>query len=131
MNKVLLIYTGGTIGMGKNSYTGALEPLDFNHLVDSMPEFQLIKTDIDIYQFAPPIDSSDMAPENGFTSAAVAGAMVASHFSATVSSAGGTSRFFGVTRITRPSMPFWVRSARRAADRVVSEITAPVVARLP
>jgi L-asparaginase len=63
MNKVLLIYTGGTIGMGKNSYTGALEPLDFNHLVDSMPEFQLIKTDIDIYQFAPPIDSSDMAPE--------------------------------------------------------------------
>ena len=42
----------------------------------------------------------------GFTSAAVAGAMVASHFSATVSSAGGTSRFFGVTRITRPSRPF-------------------------
>ena len=63
MNKVLLIYTGGTIGMGKNSLTGALEPLDFNHLVDSMPEFKLIKTDIDIYQFTPPIDSSDMAPD--------------------------------------------------------------------
>ena len=62
MNKVLLIYTGGTIGMGKNPLTGALEPLDFNHLVDSMPEFKLIKADIDVYQFSAPIDSSDMAP---------------------------------------------------------------------
>ena len=62
MNKVLLIYTGGTIGMGKSPVSGALEPLDFNHLVDSMPEFQLIKTDIEVYQFTPPIDSSDMAP---------------------------------------------------------------------
>ncbi|KXB46499.1 L-asparaginase, type I [Bacteroidales bacterium KA00344] len=63
MNKVLLIYTGGTIGMGKNPLTSALEPLDFNHLVASMPEFKLIKTDIDVYQFTPPIDSSDVAPE--------------------------------------------------------------------
>ena len=31
-DKVLLIYTGGTIGMGKNPLTGALEPLNFNHL---------------------------------------------------------------------------------------------------
>ena len=64
MNKVLLIYTGGTIGMGQNPVTGALEPLDFNHLADSMPEFKLIKTNIDVYQFTPPIDSSDMTPNN-------------------------------------------------------------------
>lgn len=64
MNRVLLIYTGGTVGMGQNPLTGALEPLDFNHLADSMPEFKLIKTDIDVYQFTPPIDSSDMAPKN-------------------------------------------------------------------
>lgn len=63
MNKVLLIYTGGTIGMGKNPLTSTLEPLDFNHLVASMPEFKLIKTDIDVYQFTPPIDSSDVTPE--------------------------------------------------------------------
>ena len=63
-NKVLLIYTGGTVGMGQNPATGALEPLDFNHLQDSMPEFKLIKTDIDVYQFTPPIDSSDMTPKN-------------------------------------------------------------------
>ena len=39
-NKVLLIYTGGTIGMGRNSRTGALEPLDFNNLLDALPEFK-------------------------------------------------------------------------------------------
>ena len=38
-DKVLLIYTGGTIGMGKNPLTGALEPLDFKHLVKAMPEW--------------------------------------------------------------------------------------------
>lgn len=62
MNKVLLIYTGGTIGMGKSAVTDALEPLDFNHLISSMPEFRQIKAEVDVYQFAPPIDSSDMAP---------------------------------------------------------------------
>lgn len=64
MNKVLLIYTGGTIGMGQNPITGALEPLDFNHLADSMTEFKYLRTHIDVYQFTPPIDSSDMTPKN-------------------------------------------------------------------
>nr|WP_298673611.1 type I asparaginase [uncultured Prevotella sp.] len=63
-SKVLLIYTGGTIGMGRNSQTGALEPLDFNHLGESMPELRDVDADIDIYQFTPPIDSSDMNPQN-------------------------------------------------------------------
>ena len=61
-SKVLLIYTGGTIGMGKNAVTGALEPLDFNYLSDNLPEFQYLQTDIDVYQFTTPIDSSDMSP---------------------------------------------------------------------
>lgn len=61
-NKVLLIYTGGTIGMGINSNTGALKPLDFNHLVENVPEFKYLKTEIDTFQFSPPIDSSDMDP---------------------------------------------------------------------
>ena len=60
--RILIIYTGGTIGMGKDAITGALEPLDFNHLVSSMPEFQLIQADIDVRKFDPPIDSSDMDP---------------------------------------------------------------------
>ena len=61
-NKVLLIYTGGTIGMGRNQKTGALEPLDFEHMVSNMPELVYLKTDIDTYQFAHPIDSSDVTP---------------------------------------------------------------------
>lgn len=61
--KVLLIYTGGTIGMGCNPITGALEPLDFDHLADNVPEFKLIPTAIDTYQFTPAIDSSNMSPE--------------------------------------------------------------------
>lgn len=59
---VLLIYTGGTIGMDKNPDTGVLEPLDFNHLVKCLPEFSMLKTTVDVYQFTPPIDSSDMSP---------------------------------------------------------------------
>ena len=60
--RVLLIYTGGTIGMGHNPTTGALEPLDFNHLISSMPELAAIPTTIDVHQFSEPIDSSDMNP---------------------------------------------------------------------
>lgn len=62
-NKVLLIYTGGTIGMGRNPKTGALEPLDFEHLIVSIPELESLNVDIDVYQFQPPIDSSDMTPQ--------------------------------------------------------------------
>ena len=62
-NKVLLIYTGGTIGMNRNPRTGALEPFDFEHLLKNVPELQQVSTDIDTYQFNPPIDSSDMSPE--------------------------------------------------------------------
>lgn len=61
LNKVLLIYTGGTIGMGYNPDTGALEPLNFDHLLSNFPEFALLPTEVDTYQFTPPIDSSDMS----------------------------------------------------------------------
>lgn len=49
--------------MGHNAQTGALTPLDFNHLVESMPEFRQIRAQIEVYQFTPPIDSSDISPE--------------------------------------------------------------------
>ncbi len=60
-NKILLIYTGGTIGMGSNPVTHALEPLDFNHLLRQLPEYRYIKAEVDIYQFDA-IDSSNMTP---------------------------------------------------------------------
>lgn len=59
---VLLIYTGGTIGMGRNPKTGTLEPLDFNHLIKNVSEFSYINTKVETYQFSQPIDSSDMSP---------------------------------------------------------------------
>ena len=60
--KVLLIYTGGTIGMNRNPQTGALEPFDFEHLLYNVPELKQFDTIIDTFQFDPPIDSSDMTP---------------------------------------------------------------------
>jgi len=61
--KVLIIYTGGTIGMGKNPQTGALEPLDFSLLESNVRELRYVNTAIDSYQFCPPIDSSDITPD--------------------------------------------------------------------
>lgn len=63
-NKVLLIYTGGTIGMGRNIRTGALEPLDFKNLLLALPEFKQIETAVDVHPFADPIDSSNVNPED-------------------------------------------------------------------
>lgn len=62
-NKVLLIYTGGTIGMNLNPQTKALEPFDFEHLLNAVPELKQFSTQIETYQFDPPIDSSDMSPK--------------------------------------------------------------------
>ena len=48
--------------MGRNATTGALEPLDFTHLVQRLPELEQIQTQVDVRQFSSPIDSSDMSP---------------------------------------------------------------------
>ena len=61
-SKVLLIYTGGTIGMYHNRWTGALEPYDFEHLNLNVPELLVMDMQIDTIQFSPPIDSSNMTP---------------------------------------------------------------------
>ncbi len=61
-SKVLLIYTGGTIGMNRNPQTKALEPFNFEHLLYNVPELAQFDTEISTYQFNPPIDSSDMSP---------------------------------------------------------------------
>ena len=61
-SKILLIYTGGTIGMNRNAQTGTLEPVNFEHLLQNVPELKQFDTEIATYQFSPPIDSSDMSP---------------------------------------------------------------------
>ena len=62
-NHVLLIYTGGTIGMNRNPQTGALEPFNFEHLINNVPELSLFPTRISTIQFNPTIDSSYMSPQ--------------------------------------------------------------------
>ena len=62
MKKVLLIYTGGTIGMIQNPTTGALESFDFDQLLNHVPELRQLPVEIATRTFDPPIDSSDMDP---------------------------------------------------------------------
>ncbi len=61
---VLLVYTGGTIGMIENAETGALESFNFDHLLQLVPELKRFNCHINTYSFEPPIDSSDMEPHH-------------------------------------------------------------------
>ena len=63
-SKILLIYTGGTIGMRKDFETGALKAFNFSKLLHNIPELKLLDCDIETFSFEDPIDSSNMNPEN-------------------------------------------------------------------
>lgn len=60
--RILIIYTGGTIGMIENPETHSLQPFDFTHLIDNVPKVKMLDYDIENIQFNPPLDSSDMHP---------------------------------------------------------------------
>jgi len=57
---ILLIYTGGTIGMIKDYETNALKAFNFEKLLDRIPELVQLDCVIDTYSFDEPIDSSNM-----------------------------------------------------------------------
>jgi len=59
---VLLIYTGGTIGMVEDTETGTLRAFDFDYLREYVPELSRLRFNIDSLQFDEPIDSSNMCP---------------------------------------------------------------------
>lgn len=61
---ILLIYTGGTIGMVENSETGTLEAFNFSHLYSQLPELQRFKFKVETIVFDPVIDSSDVNPSH-------------------------------------------------------------------
>ncbi|WP_370000779.1 asparaginase [Winogradskyella sp.] len=61
--KILLIYTGGTIGMIKDADTGALRAFDFNNILTRIPELRLLDCEIETTSFREPIDSSNMNPK--------------------------------------------------------------------
>jgi len=61
--KILLIYTGGTIGMMKDFETGALKAFNFSKLLQKIPELKQLDCEIETISFENPIDSSNMNPE--------------------------------------------------------------------
>lgn len=60
---ILLVYTGGTIGMVKDYETGALKAFDFDNLRDHIPELNQLDCNIKTVSFKEPIDSSNMNPK--------------------------------------------------------------------
>ncbi|MEZ3519203.1 MAG: asparaginase [Muribaculaceae bacterium] len=60
--RILIIYTGGTIGMIENAETRALEPFNFDHLIENVPKIKLLDIEIESVEFSNPIDSSSMNP---------------------------------------------------------------------
>lgn len=60
---ILLIYTGGTIGMKQDPATGHLVPFDFRQISEEVPEIDRFGYNIKTYSFDPVIDSSDAKPD--------------------------------------------------------------------
>ena len=60
---VLVIYTGGTIGMKAHPVTGELVPFRFEHVMEEVPELQKFGFTIDTHSFDPVIDSSNIFPD--------------------------------------------------------------------
>lgn len=60
--EVLILYTGGTIGMINDPETGVLKPFDFEHLYNSVPELKQFDYKLEALSMDEPIDSSEMNP---------------------------------------------------------------------
>lgn len=61
-SSILLIYTGGTIGMKADGVDGVLRPFDFSQILSEVPELGKFACKIDYEVFSPLIDSSDVEP---------------------------------------------------------------------
>ena len=60
MRNILLIYTGGTIGMIKDQRTGELRSFDFEYIYDHVPELERLNLKLKSISFEKPIDSSEI-----------------------------------------------------------------------
>jgi len=63
MNNILVLYTGGTIGMVKDEKTSTFVPFDFDLIASNVPELKRLDYQLTIHSFSPIIDSSNMTPE--------------------------------------------------------------------
>ena len=61
-SSILIIYTGGTIGMRQDPKDLTLKPFDFTQILEEVPELRKFALRIDSYTFDPLIDSSDVEP---------------------------------------------------------------------
>ena len=61
---ILIIYTGGTIGMKKDEVTGALVPFDFSGIYDEFPALRRLPVGISVYTMPKLIDSSNAQPSD-------------------------------------------------------------------
>lgn len=59
---ILIIYTGGTIGMSKDYKTNTLRAFNFENIYKKIPELNLLNCSIEAISFEEPIDSSNMNP---------------------------------------------------------------------
>jgi len=62
--RILVIYTGGTIGMIKDPVSGHLSNVDFNLIYDHVPELKRLNVELDTMSLNEPIDSSEIQPKN-------------------------------------------------------------------
>ncbi len=60
--KILILYTGGTIGMMYDGKDKALKPFDFKQIFSKVPEIKRLNYSISVQSFEPLIDSSNMQP---------------------------------------------------------------------
>lgn len=60
--KILVIYTGGTIGMMMDPVTNTLIPFEFKNIHQQLPMLHLVEADITFQEMLPLIDSSDTNP---------------------------------------------------------------------
>lgn len=61
---ILILYTGGTIGMIKDSETGELKAFDFDSIYNHVPELQRLNCRLVTKTLGKPIDSSEMNPKH-------------------------------------------------------------------
>ncbi|MBP6333938.1 MAG: asparaginase [Bacteroidia bacterium] len=61
--KILIIYTGGTIGMIHSHQTRTLVPFDFSAIKEQIPELKHLNCQIHFHAFRVPIDSSNVHPD--------------------------------------------------------------------
>ena len=63
--KILLIYTGGTIGMVRDADSGTYIPFDFQNLESQIPQINQLDCELDVKSYEPSIDEIFLTVDNG------------------------------------------------------------------